>query len=89
MDEVCDVKDCPMYGHFVDMSKHPTAVALRKIIEDLSKSDDVYKKTSAELRTLSFTIRMRFMCSSCCHFTKPDMSQILIKEEAKKLLSKE
>jgi len=90
MDEVCDIKDCPMYGYFTDMSKYPQNVQIsEKINKKIQTIEDSFQSISYGLIVLSNNIRLRSLCSSCCHFSKPDMSKILIKNEAKKALSEE
>jgi len=90
MDEVCDIKDCPMYSYFTDMSKHPKNIELNtKINTKIKTTEDLIRSLSYGFIMLSNNIRLRSLCSACCHFNKPDMSKILIKEEAKKFLSEE
>jgi hypothetical protein len=80
---VCDKKDCPMYGYFIDMSNHPDN---KKVKELSGGSDNLIKIIIVGLQTIGNNVRLRQLCSSCCHFNKPDISITLIKEEAKKVL---
>jgi len=89
MDEVCDIKGCPMYGYFTNMSKHPVNAELEaRINKKVKTTEDLIQSMSYSIIMLANNIRMRTLCSSCCYFEKIDMSKILISEEAKNALSK-
>lgn len=87
MDEVCDVKDCPMYGYFTNMLNYPANKKISELTKESKTVKDLVHNIYVSIHILANNTRLRSLCSSCCHFTKPDMSQILIKEEAKKVLS--
>lgn len=89
MDEVCDIKDCPMYGYFIDMSKHSINKKIKEMNKNTKTIDGLMNNMFIGIHILANNTRLRALCSSCCHFNKPDMSKILIKEEAKKVLSEE
>ncbi len=89
MDEVCDVKDCPMYGYFTNMAKHPINEKMSELNKKSKTVEDHINNIYVGVHILANNTRLRVLCSSCCHFRKIDMSQVLIKEEAKKVLSEE
>ena len=89
MDEVCDVKDCPICGYFTNMAKHPINEKMGELNEKSKTAEDHINNIYVGVHILANNTRLRTLYSSCCHFKKIDMSQVLIKEEAKKVLPEE
>jgi hypothetical protein len=88
---ICDKKDCPFYGYFLDAASYPDVQATNKLALENSKKKDGNPGMSAIylLRGLQAMQHIGTTCTACTYFEKQDMYTMLLSKEAKKLLVKE
>lgn len=85
---VCDQKDCPFYGYFDDIEKHPKVKDIRARMDKPHSNMSSATMTDNLSRVTSVAIGVYATCLSCKYFEPQDRKAMLLSQQAISFLVK-